>query len=433
MFNSTARQAREFGSGCNEEARMQQCIEVVREIRKEEMQIEKPVGSPNRNLRIAFIGGRGVVSKYSGIETYYEEVGKHLASSGHEIVVYCRTYFTPALDRHNGMKIIRIATLRRKHLETFIHSLLSTLHALFSHYDVVHYHTLGPALFSLIPRIFGMKTVVTVQGLDWQRSKWSSFARWFLRLCETASVRFPNSTIVVSKTLNDYYWKKYSTHTTYIPNGLTMPSTRSANQILRIGLSPRKYILFLGRLSPEKNVHLLIQAYERIKTSVKLVIAGGTSHTEGYVEKLKEHQCDRICFLNWVDGEILEELLSNALLFVLPSDIEGLSLALLEAMGYGNCVLTSDIPENVELVDGVGYTFIRGDVGDLERMLRLLLTREDLRKRAGRDARARVQHDYLWTRVASQTELLYYQVLGGGHHRHFYTAAGGLQVNSPPV
>jgi glycosyltransferase involved in cell wall biosynthesis len=264
----------------------------------------------------------------------------------------------------------------------------------------------------VIPRIFGIKTIVTVQGLDWKRKKWSPFARWFLRLCERASAHFPNATVVVSRTLKDYYWKKYSAQTTYIPNGLTMPTGKSSKQILGLGLDPQKYILFLGRLSPEKNVHLLIKAYERIDTSVKLVIAGGTSHTDSYVGQLKEREGERIRFLDWVDGEILEELLSNALLFVLPSDIEGLSLALLEAMGHGNCVLTSDIPENVELVDGVGYTFVRGDISDLERMLRLLLGRRDLRERAACDARARVEDSYLWTRVASETEHLYYQVLG---------------------
>jgi glycosyltransferase involved in cell wall biosynthesis len=364
----------------------------------------------NGKLRIAFIGGRGVVSKYSGIEAYYEEVGKRLAERGHEVSVYCRSYFTPPVRYHHGMRVVRLPTLRRKHFETFVHSLLSTLHTLASRYDIVHFHSLGSSIFSFIPRVFGMKTVVTVHSLDWQSSKWGGFSRWFLRLCEGTSFRFPNATMVVSRTLRARYLSEHGAETTVVPNGVNPPARRRAARTLGWGLEPKKYILFLGRLSPEKNVHLLIQAFEMIGTDVKLAIAGGTSYTGSYIAELKRHESDRIRFLGWVCGEPLEELLSNALLFVLPSDFEGLSVSLLEAMAYGLCVLTSDIPQNVELVQGAGYTFARGDVEDLQHMLELLLSREDLRAEASRNARARVERDYLWTNVAERVEQVYYSV-----------------------
>jgi glycosyltransferase involved in cell wall biosynthesis len=160
--------------------------------------LENPISMPARRLRVAFIGGRGVISKYSGIETYYEEVGMRLAQMGHEITVYCRTYFTPRLPEHNGMRVLRLPTVRSKHFETVIHTLLSTAHALTGRYDIVHYHALGPALFSFLPRLLGSRTVVTVQGLDWQRKKWGRLASAVLRLGERASVKFPSATMVVS-------------------------------------------------------------------------------------------------------------------------------------------------------------------------------------------------------------------------------------------
>jgi glycosyltransferase involved in cell wall biosynthesis len=364
-------------------------------------------------LRIAFIGGRGVVSKYSGIETYYEEIGKRLAEMGHDVTVYCRTYFSPAQPAHNGMRLVRLPTIRSKHLETLVHTFLSTIHALFGDSDIVHYHCLGPALFSFLPRCFGKKTVVTVQGLDWQRRKWGRIASAVLRLGERASIKLPDLTMVVSRTLQDYYRSRYGTETAYVPNGTTLRPRRSAGRLHEWGLEPGAYILFLGRFSPEKNCDLLIQAYEQIDTPVKLVLAGGSSHSEEYAKGLRRHQNDRIRILDWVSGEALDELLTNAMLFVLPSDLEGLSLALLDAMGAGVCVLASDIPENRELVDGSGFTFRRGDQDDLERMLRLLISEPEIRKAAARKAREKVWEHYLWGRVAREIEGSYLALAGG--------------------
>ena len=363
-------------------------------------------------LRIAFIGGRGVISKYSGIETYYEEIGKRLAEMGHDVTVYCRTYFSPAQPAHNGMRLVRLPTIRSKHLETLVHTFLSTVHALFSDSDIVHYHCLGPALFSFLPRWFGKKTVVTVQGLDWQRRKWGRIASAILRLGERASVKLPDLTMVVSRTLQDYYRSRYATETAYVPNGTTLRQRRAAARLHEWGLEPGGYILFLGRFSLEKNCDLLIRAYGQIHTSVKLVLAGGSSHSEAYSRSLRQHQSDKVLILDWVSGEALDELLTNAMLFVLPSDLEGLSLALLDAMGAGVCVLASDIPENRELVDGSGFTFRHGDRDDLERMLRLLIAEPEIRQAAANKARERVWEHYLWARVAREIEDSYLTLAG---------------------
>jgi len=371
-----------------------------------------PAATPLRPIRVAFIGGRGVISKYSGVESYYEQAGAELARLGHEVTLYCRSYFTPCAAEYTGMRIRRVPTIRSKHFETVVHTLLSSLHAMVSRYDVVHYHCLGPALFSFLPRLAGKKTVVTVQGLDWQRAKWGRVAARVLRWGEAAAVELPDATMVVSQTLQQHYRDQYRRETFYVPNGTTGMPRRPPRHILEWGLEPDNYVLFLGRFSPEKNCHLLIEAFERIKTEMKLVLAGGSSHSSAYVEELRSHESPRIRFLSWVAGAALEELLSYAAIFVLPSDIEGLSLALLDAMGAGVCALTSDIPENREVVEDAGFMFRRGNVGDLEYTLRKLIDHPELRRESAMRGRARVQSEYHWPGIARSIESVYLDVLG---------------------
>jgi glycosyltransferase involved in cell wall biosynthesis len=372
----------------------------------------RPKGAHHSRPKIAFIGGRGVISKYSGIESYYEEVGKHLAMRGNDITIYCRNYFTPELPEHNGMRLVRLFTIRSKHLETVIHTFLSTAHAVTQGYDIVHYHALGPALFSWIPRIFGMKTAVTVQGLDWQRKKWGRIASSILHAGEKASARFPNATMVVSKELQRRYTENHSIENFYVPNGGILRDRRTAKKILEWGLDPGQYVLFLGRFSPEKGCHLLVRAFEQIETDVKLVMAGASSYCDKYSRELLKHASDKIRILDWVSGETLDELLTNAMIFVLPSDMEGLSLALLDAMGAGLCVLTSDIPENREVVEGAGYMFKPGDADDLAERLRFLIGNPAIREAAGRTARARIEDEYQWPKIAEQIEKVYFHMLG---------------------
>jgi len=374
---------------------------------------ESPISDGRfRKLRVAFIGGRGVISKYSGIETYYEEVGKRLAAMGHEVTVYCRSYFTPALPEHNGMRLVRLPTIRSKHLETVIHTLLSTAHALTRRYDMVHYHALGPALFSFVPRLVGQKTAVTVQGLDWQRKKWGRLASAVLRLGERASVQLPNGTMVVSRALQQRYRETHGMEAFYVPNGGVLRERKEARAIREWGLDPGRYVLFLGRFSPEKGCHLLVEAFEQIDTDVKLVLAGAASYCDEYSRELRTHASERIRMLDWVSGETLDELLTNAMVFVLPSDLEGLSLALLDAMGAGLCVLTSDVPENREVVDGAGFTFQRGSATDLADRLRFLIANPAVREAAGRSARKRIEEQYQWQKVAEDIEKAYFKVMG---------------------
>ena len=394
------------------EAHYQAMMRLYAQMRPWPRRAKKPAASPLSppRLRVAFIGGRGMVSKYSGIETYYEEVGKRLVQMGHPVTVYCRSYFTPALATYEGMQLVRLPTFRSKHLETFVHTWLSTVHAMFSGCDIVHYHAQGPALFSFFPRLVGKKTVVTVQGQDWQRKKWGRVASLTLRLGELASARLPNRTMVVSQALQQRYRTAYGVQATYVPNGSMIRQRVTPSQLPELGLEPDNYILFLGRFSPEKNCRLLIEAYETLDTNAKLVLAGGSSYTNAYVDELRRHQSEKIVFLDWVYGPALDELLTNAALFVLPSDLEGLSLALLDAMGAAVCVLTSDIPENREVIADTGFTFRPGDATDLARMLQLLLSDPRARVVAGQKAQARVREHYLWPHIATQISHSYVEL-----------------------
>ena len=364
-------------------------------------------------LRVAFIGGRGVISKYSGIETYYEEVGRRLAEKGHQVTIYCRNYFTPPQrEPYHGMRLVRLSTIRSKHLETVVHTLLSTAQAVSQRYEIVNYNALGPALFSCVPRILGAKTVVTVQGLDWQRKKWGRLAAAVLRLGERASVNLPNATMVVSQALRERYLEMHGRKAFYVPNGGLLRERREPRAILEWGLVPGDYILFLGRFSPEKGCHLLVDAFERLHTDVQLVMAGASSYCDDYSQELRRHAGERVRMLDWVSGETLDELLANAMIFVLPSDLEGLSLALLDAMGAGLCVLTSDVPENREVVDGAGFTFKRGDAADLTDRLRFLIANPAVREAAGKAAMKRIREQYLWDKIAADIEAVYFDVLG---------------------
>ena len=300
-----------------------------------------------QSLRVAFIGGRGVISKYSGIETYYEEVGKRLVEMGHEVTVYCRNYFTPALAEHNGMRLVRLPTIRSKHLETVIHTLLSTAHALTQRYDVVHYHALGPGAVFLLPRLLERRRAVTVQGLDWQRKKWGRLASAVLRLGERASVQLPEwNHGRVAGFATALPRRCMALRRSMCPTEECCGSGASRTRFWSGGLSRASMCCFWEGFRRRRGAICWLRRLSRSRTDVKLVMAGASSYCDDYSRELRTHASERIRMLDWVSGETLDELLTNAMIFVLPSDLEGLSLALLDAMGAGLCVLTSDVPEN---------------------------------------------------------------------------------------
>lgn len=349
-----------------------------------------------------------------GIENFTEQVAWRLAEKGHQVTVYARPYVTERqADTYKGVRIKRLPSVNTKHLDAFTHTFLATLDAVRSNFDIVHFHALGPSVFSILPRLRGIKTVVHVHGLDWQRAKWGTVAKIYLKLAERAAVHFPHRTVVISQRLTEYFEQKYHTPFDYVPTGVESYEHRSPCEIKKWGLDEGNYILFLGRLVPEKGCHYLLKAFAAIETSMKLVIAGDSSHSDAYVMQLKQAASSHVVFTGYVRGILLEELFSNAYFYVLPSDMEGLPHALLQGLSFGKCVLASDIPANVEALGDCGLTFKRGDVRDLRDKIEFLLDHPEFIGAQKLKSQARVQQHYGWDEVVNKLERIYLECLNG--------------------
>ena len=329
-------------------------------------------------------GHKRIPSREGGVEIVVEELSVRMAEAGHEVTCYNRrghhvsgTEFDGAnVEDIRGVRIRTVPTIDAKGLAAVTSSFFAALAASFSRANIVHIHAEGPALMCWIPRLFGKRVIVTVHGLDWQREKWKhGFGSKYIRLGEKAAVRFADEIIVLSKNVQQYFQDTYGRKTVFIPNGVNKPETREPELIDReYGLKKDSYLLFLGRLVPEKGIHYLIEAFRQLHTDKKLVIAGGASDTDDYAKQLKDLAAgeERILFTGFVQGRLLEELYSNAYLYVLPSDLEGMPLSLLEAMSYGNCCVTSDIGECAAVMEDRGITFPKSDVAALKQVLQAL-------------------------------------------------------------
>ncbi len=375
-----------------------------------------------RPLRIAMIGQRGVPATFGGIEHHVEELGSRLAARGHEVLVYCRTNYTQQrLRSYRGMRLLHLPTVSRKHLDAIVHSALATADAVRRGVDVVHYHAVGPGIPALLPRFLSpAKVVLTVHGLDAERAKWGAGARTVLRVAEWLSARVPDATIVVSRDLARHYRAQYRRSTWYVPNGVEEPPSRPPRRILeRFGLRGGDFLLFVGRLVPEKAPDLLLEAFRSLPTDQRLVIAGGSSFTDDYVRSLRARaDADtRVLMPGYVYGELLEELYANASAFVLPSSLEGLPLTLLEAAAHGTPVVVSDIPPHLEVVggDGPGHRVFRaGDPADLRRALTRVLDAWPEERRGAQELRRRVLDAYRWDAAIEATESIYRSLLTPG-------------------
>ena len=322
-------------------------------------------------MRIAYIAVKGIPIG-GGIETLTEEIGSRLVHKGHQIIVYSSRDYGTSDGEFKGMEIRTVPSINTR----VLHKLSICFHAIRDvirqhDVDIVHVHAVGPSLFSIFPRLKGIPTVVQTHGLEWKRDNWGSIGKTFFKLADYTAVYFPHRTTAVSKFQKKYYEEKFGKAITHIPPGVNTVKIRKPRWILEQDLSPNRYILFAARLTKEKGAHYLIEAFRHIQTDMKLVIAGDAAHAEKYKASLGQKAAGdtRIIFPGFVTGEPLEELFSNAYLFCLPSTSEGLPIALLEAMSYGNCCITSDIPQNVEALEKYGYTFKNRDSEDLRRVL----------------------------------------------------------------
>lgn len=347
-----------------------------------------------------------------GIETHVEELAVRLAERGHKVFVYVRPWFQEQKERrYKKVQLIRRWTFESKNLEAIIHALLCTLHVLKKDVDIIHYHGVGPSTLAWIPRVFkpGAKVVVTFHSQDRFHKKWGLFARLYLGWGEWTACKFPHETICVSHNLQVYCARKFRTQTHYIPNGVSVHVVGKNNELAQFGLKPNGYFLVVARLVQHKGIHYLIQAYQGLRTRKKLVIVGSPSFSEQYLKFLKAlaEGNRNIIFTGFRSGETLRQLFAHAYLYVHPSESEGLSITILEAMSYGNCVLISDIPENLEAIDHSGFSFRTGSVLDLRNKLSYLLKNTDEITRKGALAKKFIRKYFNWDNIVKNTETLY--------------------------
>ena len=369
-----------------------------------------------RRLSIAQIGSRGIPGHRGGVERVIEAVAPRLVALGHEVTVSCATWSEFRAPTYRGVKLRYVFSVRSKYLDTFLRSLLSTLRECFGSSDILHLHSMASAPLALFARLFGKKVVVTVHGLEWQRGKWQGLWRILLRLGERAAMRIPHRTVVVGPELKRILDRRYDADVIYIPNGVEPRPGRAPERIRQFGIGSRDYLLFLGRLVPDKRCHLLIDAFRKLgdRANKKLIMAGPTWHSADYVSSLRQLAGDDpdIVFTGEVDEDVLEELYTNCYAYVLPSEVEGMSLALLDAMAFGACVVASDIAPNADVVGGAGILFASGSADDLARKLEQLLGDPDRAQKLRAMARQRMTSEFDWDKIARQWEEVYLGLYG---------------------
>jgi len=366
------------------------------------------------------IGQKGYPPIHGGIERHVAELARRLAPLGFAIDIYSRPHYS-AHDGDTdvpGVRVVRRRSIPTKHLDAITHTCIATLDVIHRPVDIVHYHALGPGLLAWVPRLGGRQRVVTtVHGLDWARDKWGPLARAVLKLGERASAHLPHRTIVVSRALRDHYRDQHHVATDYIPNGITPPVYRDAAVLREQGL-PERFVLFAARLVPEKGCHLLLEAHAKLPDSLRreypLLVAGDAGFTDAYADRLRRRAHPEVRFLGYVHGTILEALFSHATVLVLPSTVEGLSITLLEGLGYGRCGLVSDIPPNREAAGGHAAGFPAGDAVALGQRLLELLEDPARRERLGQGGQLHAIEHYSWDRVAARTAALYRELVAEG-------------------
>jgi len=366
-------------------------------------------------MRIAMIGIKAIPARFGGFETAVDELSRGLVKRGFSVRVYNRAGMTTLPgNEYEGVDLCTLPTVRSKNLSTMVHAFLCTLHVLLHPVDVVHYFTTGTAIFAPFPRLLGMKTVCSVDGTDWQRSKWGGFAQWYLRFSEKLAVWFCDGLVADSRDVEQYYFQKFGAHSALIAYGMRDSKGEGREWLERFGLESRQYVLFVGRLVPENNIHHLIKAFERTTTDKKLVIVGSDPWEKEYVRSLKSTHDPRVVFTGGVYGEGYEQLQRNAYVFVLPDEVGGTHPALVEAMGYGNCVLVNDTPSNLEVVGDAGFSY-RGALGavDLQKQLQMLLDSDQLVQDFRTKASQRALRHYRWEDVVRAHQAFYQHIVDG--------------------
>ena len=360
-------------------------------------------------MRIAVLNTRGIPARYGGFEVCVEEVSTRLAAKGHDVTVYCGSQSDQKYDTYRGVKLINMNLLANKTLDFSFRGLLSTFDALGRRYEILHYFATESAFYAMIPRVMLRKAVISLYGFSWNRPSYPRWVRTALRLSSWPALHVPQASTVDSMYAREWYRREYGKAPIFIPYGAkVMPRVVDPKVLNQFGLEPDQYLLYVGFLLPEKGVHYIIRAFNEIECEFPLVIVGADPYRSSYERSLRRMPSGRdVRFLGTVWGSDMENLYKGAYLYVNASETEGTSPGILQAMGCGNCVVASDIPQNLETIGEAGVPFRNKNPEDLARKIKLLLSDADIVEDHRRKAVDRVTRFYSWDSIADRFEKVY--------------------------
>jgi len=357
-------------------------------------------------MRIAILGTRGIPANYGGFETFAEELSVRLAARGHEVTVYCRERSAEASYRGVGLQYC--PTIRHKYLDTIAHTFVSTLHLLANRVDVALYCNGANAIFTAIPRLFGMRAALNVDGLERKRQKWNRAAKGWYLVSEWLATFLPNEVVTDARAIQDYYRQRYGKRTTFIPYGAETGKVESTAALAELGLEAGRYFLYVSRMEPENHALEVRRAFERVRTDMKLALIGDAPYARDYIRQVRDTRDPRIVIPGAIYGQGYHELDAHCFAYIHATEVGGTHPALIEAMGRGALALYRDTAENAEVAGDAGVPF--GD--DLaEKMEQTLAMREKDREELRRRARERVAQLYCWDAVATAYENLFQSIM----------------------
>jgi glycosyltransferase involved in cell wall biosynthesis len=370
---------------------------------------------PRVPLRLAILGTRGIPASYGGFETFAEQISTRLAARGHEVTVYCRSHHTPRQMRQfDGVRLVVLPSIRHKYLDTFAHAFFSSVHALGGRYDVALYCNAANAPFLLVPRLRGVRTAINVDGLEWKRRKWNALGRAYYRLSERLACRFADRVITDARVIRDYYRETHRAESTFIPYGAPCRKEPGVSALAQFGVEPRRYILYVARLEPENNADKVISAFRRVDSPLRLVIVGDAPYAAAFIRRLRSLADERVIFTGYVFGQAYRELMSHAYCYVHATEVGGTHPALLEAMGLGNGVLVSDVPENREAAADTALLYSLEDPGSLVTAIETALREPERLQALAEAARSRIRNHYSWDAVADEYERILTSLAAAG-------------------
>ncbi len=364
-------------------------------------------------MKIAILGTRGIPANYGGFETFAEECGARLAARGHHVTVYGRSHYVPrGLRRHREVQLVVLPTLPWKYTDTVVHTFLAVIHALFQRFDAILICNAANSIFAWIPRMFGTPVAVNVDGVERLRRKWGPAGRAYYRISEYLSTKLPTAIVTDARVIEDYYRNRYAASSVFIPYGADTTRAESRTVLDRLALESGEYFLFVSRLEPENNAHLVVQAFERVRTTRRLLIVGDAPYAEDYIHRLKSTRDTRILFPGAIYGQGYRELQTHAFCYIHATEVGGTHPALVEAMALGNIVVANGTPENAEVLGDTGMLFRRNDPDDLARILQDITENPQKFDALRGAARARAQAQYSWEHVVTQYEELFASLTG---------------------